>query len=365
MRPIFSHPYAETKPLVLYLYNPNLDLFLSTMEQFLFFSVEGIRCGIPLMDAVSMIRMIKITPKSECGAGEVGEIKLHGEYYRVISLRKLFGFPEREPLLSDNLVIVDTGIFSLALWVDETYIIQEGDFSDEEQTPSGHLQTLLPGVKIIRPDLIIIEDLIQFIDFSKNDQVKLVDVLYPVRRPEVFESSQQEVREYDYTEKVLTKRAEELALPEVVENWAPFIEVIRFNLIYQEYALEMKYIREVIQTSEITPVPGTPEFIAGICSVRGEIISLVDLRALFSIPEKGLTDLNRVIVLTDNNLTFGILADQITGIGTVNTDELSPPDEDAHQELFKYLQGFKESLFVLNAAALLSDPRMVIDDTEK
>lgn len=233
-----------------------------------------------------MIRMIKITPKSECGAGEVGEIKLHGAYYPVISLRNLFGFPDREPLLSDNLVIVDTGISSLALWVDETYIIEEGDFSIENQACAGHLQTILPGVRIIRQDLIIIEDLLQFIPFSKKDQVKLVDILYPHKH------------------------------------------------------------------------------IAGICSVRGEIISLVDLRALFSIPERGLTDLNRVIVLTDNSLTFGILADQITGIGTVNTDELYLPDGDYSQDLYKYLQGIKGSLFVLNAEALLTDPRMVIDDTE-
>ena len=335
------------------------------MDQFLFFSVEGIRCGIPLKDAVSMIRMIKITPKSECGAGEVGEIKLHGAYYPVISLRNLFGFPDREPLLSDNLVIVDTGISSLALWVDETYIIEEGDFSIENQACAGHLQTILPGVRIIRQDLIIIEDLLQFIAFSKKDQVKLVDILYPHKHPGIIpKPSPDEVREYPYIERVLIKRADELALPEAVEKWAPIIEVIRFNLIYQEYALEMKYIREVIQTSEITPVPGTPEFIAGICSVRGEIISLVDLRALFSIPERGLTDLNRVIVLTDNSLTFGILADQITGIGTVNTDELYLPDGDYSQDLYKYLQGIKGSLFVLNAEALLTDPRMVIDDTE-
>ena len=79
----------------------------------------------------------------------------------------------------------------------------------------------------------------------------------------------------------------------------------------------MKYVREVVLTGGITPVPGTPDYISGICAIRGEIISLVDLRALFSISGKGLTDLNRVIVLTDGTMTFGILADYITGIATI------------------------------------------------
>ena len=129
-------------------------------------------------------------------------------------------------------------------------------------------------------------------------------------------------------------------------------EVSRFNRMYQEFAVDMKYIREVIQTSEITPVPGTPDFIAGICSVRGEIISLVDLRTLLSIPEKGLTDLNRVIVLTDGNLTFGLLADQITGIGTLKTGDIVRTVRKEQTVWHNCMGGSLESRHVLNVETL-------------
>ena len=134
--------------------------------------------------------------------------------------------------------------------------------------------------------------------------------------------------------------------------------------MYQEYAIGMQYVREVVLTGDITPVPGTPDFIAGICAVRGEIISLVDLRPLFSLTEKGLTDLNRVIVLTDNKLTFGILADHITGVGTIDMDQ-HPPIPAALPIDRKYILGVTgDSMIILDAAVLLSDPRMMIDEKE-
>jgi purine-binding chemotaxis protein CheW len=163
--------------------------------------------------------------------------------------------------------------------------------------------------------------------------------------------------------KILEERAKKLAVPEPGSVEAGVMEVLRFQLAYQEYALEMHFIREVILTGEITPVPGAPAFISGICAARGQIISLVDLRVLFSLPEKGLTDLNRVIVITNGQITFGILADNITGIGNIPSDSLHLPEPAMMPSWKRYLKGQAgSSLFVLDAGAILADPAMVVED---
>ncbi len=333
------------------------------MEHYLFFSVERIRCGVPLSDTISMIRMVSISPYSDPQKGQTGVINLHGETLPVYSLRELFGFQKRSPLPSDNLIIVQTGLETVALWVDETFIVQEGDLRADDRFRSERLQTMIPGIRIIRSDLVIFFDLIEFLDYGIHSQTKLVDVIQ-IQDNESDAASDSFLRDDLTTGCLLQERADQLALPKEQTERPPVIEVIRFNLMYQEYAVEMKYIREVIQTSEITPVPGTPDFIAGICSVRGEIISLVNLRVLLSIPEKGLTDLNRVIVLTDGNLTFGLLADQITGIGMIKIDEIDRKYRMENSIWKNYICGTIESLHVLNAKSLLTDPRMIIDDTE-
>lgn len=333
------------------------------MEHYLFFSVERIRCGVPLSDTISMIRMVSISPYSDPQKGQTGVINLHGETLPVYSLRELFGFQKRSPLPSDNLIIVQKGLETVALWVDETFIVQEGDLRADDRFRSERLQTMIPGIRIIRSDLVIFFDLIEFLDYGIHSQTKLVDIIQ-IQDNESDAASDSFLRDDLTTGCLLQERADQLALPKEQTERPPVIEVIRFNLMYQEYAVEMKYIREVIQTSEITPVPGTPDFIAGICSVRGEIISLVNLRVLLSIPEKGLTDLNRVIVLTDGNLTFGLLADQITGIGMIKIDEIDRKYRMENSIWKNYICGTIESLHVLNAKSLLTDPRMIIDDTE-
>jgi chemotaxis signal transduction protein len=152
--------------------------------------------------------------------------------------------------------------------------------------------------------------------------------------------------------------------PEPTSATTELTEILRFQLAYREYALEMKYVREVILTGEITPVPGTPDFISGICAARGQIISLVDLRVLLKIPEKGLTDLNRVIVITDGKITFGILADTISGVGTIAMDQTTITDICEIEDSRGYIRGIMENgLCVLDAAVILGDPGIIVDDT--
>ena len=154
-----------------------------------------------------------------------------------------------------------------------------------------------------------------------------------------------------------------MARPVKAKNKVMPVEVLKFRLTNQEYAISMDYIREVILTGEITPVPGTPLYITGICAIRGEIISLVDLREFLKIRGKGLTDLNRVIVITDGKITFGILADVITGIGMIPREMLAPVRPGQTPIAENYLLGSVEDIIVLNASELLADPAMVINDT--
>ena len=162
---------------------------------------------------------------------------------------------------------------------------------------------------------------------------------------------------------ILTSRAQAIARPNEEPRETRFSEILTFRLEGREYAIEPQYIREVFIIREITPVPGTPAIIAGISAVTAEIISVVDLRTLFAIPKHGLTDLNRVIVLTNGTITFGILADYITDIGTRPTDRFAPIVPGTTPIKQRYLLGTADgSTIVLDAGAILADPVMVVDE---
>lgn len=177
--------------------------------------------------------------------------------------------------------------------------------------------------------------------------------------------------------KIFKARAKALARePEQKEAAEEYVEVIEFLLAQEKYGLESRFVREVYPLRELTPLPGTPPFVLGIVSVRGQIFSVVDLKKFFDLPEKGLTDLNKVIILRSESLAlgasslsvnsaegmeFGILADVILGVRSISRAEIQPPLPTLTGIRQEFLKGVtRERLVVLDADKLLSNEDVTV-----
>lgn len=332
------------------------------MAQLFFFSAGSIGFALPLAGIQSVIQMIALQPPSVPARCQAGTINLHGSIIPVYSLRELAGLPARPPDLTDMLLIASAGETSVALWIDETRGIGEAEISPH---PAGTDGTLPPGIAVTKNRIIVMTVLDRFLDAAGPGILAgTLKDLGITGETIAAETVAADIPEYGTVRAVLTGRAAKMVRPEPDTAPEKTTEILRFLLAYQQYGIEMDYVREVILTGEITPVPGAPDFISGICVVRGQIISLVDLRVLFRIPEKGLTDLNRVIVMTNGKLTFGILADTISGVGTIATDRIHAPRPDDLPGGQRYLKGvIDDNTFVIDAGAILRDPSIIIDDS--
>jgi len=163
---------------------------------------------------------------------------------------------------------------------------------------------------------------------------------------------------------ILKNRAIAMAQePEQKKVASAVIEVIKFTLASETYGIESVFVREVCPLRDFTLLPGVPSYIFGIINVRGQILPVVDLKKFFNLPEKGLGDLNRVIILCDDQMEFGILADVVHGTRDIELEDIRavPPTVTGIGE--EYLKGVtKERLIVLNAKRLLSDKSIVVND---
>ncbi|MGB7541432.1 MAG: chemotaxis protein CheW [Burkholderiales bacterium] len=166
------------------------------------------------------------------------------------------------------------------------------------------------------------------------------------------------------TKRILRERAQSLARePGKAEAGDEHIEVIEFVLAFESYAIETRYVREVEPLDNLTPLPCTPAFVLGIVNIRGEILSVVDLRKFFELPEKELTDLNKVIVLQSETMLFGILADAITGVCSVLVAEIQPSLPTLTGIREKYLRGVTaERTVILDGQKLLADEKIVVQE---
>lgn len=331
------------------------------MEQVLVFSVGSHRGAIPLADVDAVIRMARFEPVPQLPAGIAGLIDHHKKPLAVISAGAFFDLPIKNPQSSDMLIILRSMDRLMALWVDALCGIEEMSFETGD--------TLSP-TKSRWPTSIILDSGIRlFLHPAEEIAARLppVDDLNSLFREAIAvsgETPRQEISPPSVHDRILEERACILARPDESSDDNQSIEVLRFSISYQEFAIEMHHIKEVVLTGTITPVPGTPAYIAGICVIRGEIISLVDLRALLPIHHTGITDLNRVIVLSGNNLMFGVLADQITGIGNLDLNRLCSAPGEGEPDFMNFIKGIHEgALSLLDTESLLGDPRMVIDES--
>lgn len=163
-------------------------------------------------------------------------------------------------------------------------------------------------------------------------------------------------------DKILFERAKVLARPiEERDERGESLEVLEFYLSGERYAIDMEYVSEVSLLRHLTILPGTPDFILGIISIRGRVVSVTDLRVFFNLPRRGLSDYNKIIVLSDKTMEFAILADQVQGVSRQNIMQMQPPPESVHGIGKEYVKGiFPGTLIFIDAKAVLSDPRLVV-----
>jgi purine-binding chemotaxis protein CheW len=168
----------------------------------------------------------------------------------------------------------------------------------------------------------------------------------------------------DKQQQILKKRALALAVePKEIAAKEEHIEIVEFLLSGERYAIESAFISEVYPLKNLTPLPCTPAFVLGVINMRGTILSVIDLRTFFELPNRGLSDLNKVIVLNDGTMEFGILADVIVGVRLISVNTLLPLLPTLTDIRADYLKGVSEDrLVVLDGGKILSDQRMVVHE---
>jgi purine-binding chemotaxis protein CheW len=103
---------------------------------------------------------------------------------------------------------------------------------------------------------------------------------------------------------------------------------LTFALGREEYGLEILKVREIIGYMDITVVPRTPPHVKGVINLRGQVISVVDLRAKFGMNEADRTEQTCIVVVDisrdGRRINIGIIVDRVSevlNIAEENTED--------------------------------------------
>ncbi len=162
-------------------------------------------------------------------------------------------------------------------------------------------------------------------------------------------------------ETILRRRARELAQPPPGHIAHPgSMDFVIFALSEERYGLELHQLREVVAVSEIAPLPTVPHFVAGVFPLRGEIISVIDLKAWLALPPKGLSDFLTVLVMVSG---AGLLVDRILGAQAISPDQWQRPPGTLAGPAARVLRGVtSEGIALLDGAKLMSEPALKVHE---
>lgn len=92
-------------------------------------------------------------------------------------------------------------------------------------------------------------------------------------------------------------------------------ELLVFTLAGEPYAVQLDTIREIISPPPITLVPRAARDVLGVCSVRGLLVTVVDLRRRLSLPERPVGRKTRILLSsTGDEDTVGLLVDEVKNV---------------------------------------------------
>jgi purine-binding chemotaxis protein CheW len=194
----------------------------------------------------------------------------------------------------------------------------------------------------------------------------------PVSEQIVAEPDEEDSHLLDELMATIDEEVEEAFGPGAMADLAPAEPVgaagkeqhVIFTLAGTEYAAPIANVIEIGRPMVVTPVPNAPDWVLGVANLRGDIISMVNLRAFLGMDWIGYGQASRMLVAQarQEDMTTGLIVDRVNEIRYLSLDRIGAPAGPIADQVMPYLRGVYEHdgrlLAVLDFDRLLLSPEM-------
>jgi purine-binding chemotaxis protein CheW len=163
--------------------------------------------------------------------------------------------------------------------------------------------------------------------------------------------------------RILESRAKALARPlEEAAARGRTLDLLVLSCAGGAYAVGAEHVSGVVPLVDPTPVPGTPPAVLGVVNHRGRILPVVDVGRLLVSNGRDAPAASFVVAVEVGDASFGIRADAVPEVVSVEEDEVVPTARLGEQQ-DSVVRGVTGAMVaVLDVEALARDPRIVVND---
>lgn len=142
----------------------------------------------------------------------------------------------------------------------------------------------------------------------------------------------------------------------------PVIQWVTFQLDGETFGVDVMQAQEVLRISEITPVPGAPDFVLGIINLRGDVVTVIDTRKRFGLLPGEISESSRIIIVESSGQVLGILVDKVAEVVYLRASEIESTPTVGNEESSRFIQGVhsrdEDLLILVDVDKLLTTEEM-------
>jgi len=273
-------------------------------QQFVTFMAGDEVFAADMVPVKEIIRVPDVVRVPLAPAALEGLANLRGKVLPIISLRRLFGFPELAHDDSTRALVVDVGQ-PLGFVVDRVSSVVGVDANHLEDV--GSIRTTVNTEMLSG----LIKDvgghaMIMVLDFARVIEREFSHIAAISKNNAVAGAAQASVQ------------AEE-------EDSNDELQLVSFDVDGQEYAIAIEDVQEIVQVPEaVIHVPRSDSHVLGVMTLRSRLLPLVNLRSMFALSHRDLDEKSRIVVLTLNGVSVGVVVDAVSEVLRVSKSGVDP-----------------------------------------
>jgi purine-binding chemotaxis protein CheW len=121
-------------------------------------------------------------------------------------------------------------------------------------------------------------------------------------------------------------------------NGSEMLQFATFLLDTQLYGIEVLRVQEVFKNQSKSNIPLAPSYVNGLINLRGQIVTLLDLRTRLGLPPKENSEkLPMNVVVNSNEGPVSLMVDEIGDVLDVTRDAFEPPPVTMHGKMSSYV----------------------------
>lgn len=366
-------------------------------KSYLIFNLRDVQYGIDTSLVKEIFSLPELISIAEAPIDIVGILNLRGKLVPVMHLDLRLGNPMQECKLSDSVIVVEWEGMQIGIIVntvrevttiDSVLIEHEIDYGRERNINPA----FVAGVAKVNENAIIllnIEALIRqpdavealiseekFFDNStanQNGNGHKTELLEEVNLQKTLTivSSFYDVccpNAKPVERAIFRRRANNLrqATDEVISDAIAQVPLAVVGLAGEYFGIDLDAVREFINVRSFTQIPGCPSHIVGNMNLRGEIVTLVDIRGTLNLETSPVKKGAKAVIINVDDIVAGLPVDDVFDVMYLNPKDMTSVPIAADSRSDEYLRGttpYSEKMMsVLDLPKLLTKGGLVVDE---